>query len=153
MKNVNYKAARILANMIDALIMFVLFIAVCIPPSIIFIKDMMAGNFIVNELVWLILSGVAGILLWVLYLSLTPLIFKNATLGMRIVRLVFVKASGGNLSFSRLFFRQLISVLCFLFSLGFTLFFGPISLICSENGRNFYDIFSSTKVVSFDDSF
>ena len=153
MGNSNYKASRILANMIDGLIMFVLFIAICITPSILFIRDMSAGNFFINELVWLILSGVASILVWILYLSLTVLIFKNATLGMRIMNLVFVKAGGGDLSFAKLFFRQLLSVVCFIFSLGFTVIFEPISLICSENCRNFYDVFSSTKVVSVHDTF
>ena len=153
MGNANYKASRILANMIDGLIMFVLFIAICITPTIIFIRDMSSGHFFINELIWLILSGVASILVWILYLSLTTLLFKNATLGMRIMRLVFVKAGVGDLSFAKLFFRQLISVVCFIFSLGFTVIFDPISLICSENSRNFYDIFASTKVVSVHDSF
>ena len=153
MGNANYKASRILANMIDGLVMFVLFIAICITPSIIFIRDMTNGHFFVNELVWLILSVIASVLVWILYLSLTTLIFRSATLGMRIMRLVFVKAGGGDLSFAKLFFRQLISVVCFIFSLGFTVIFDPISLICSENCRNFYDIFSSTKVVSVHDTF
>ena len=153
MGNTNYKAYRILANMIDGLIMFVLFVAICIAPSIMFIRDMTAGHFIVSELVWLILSCVASVLVWILYLSLTPLIFKNSTPGMRIVRLTFVKSSGGDLSFLSLFFRQFISVVCFIFSLGFTVIFNPISLICSENCRNFFDIFSSTKVVSLDDAY
>ena len=153
MGNANYKASRILANMIDGLVMFVLFVAICITPTIIFIRDMSSGHFFINELIWLILSGVASILVWVLYLSLTTLIFKNATLGMRIMRLVFVKAGVGDLSFAKLFFRQLIIVVCFIFSLGFTVIFDPISLIYSENSRNFYDIFASTKVVSVHDSF
>lgn len=151
MGNATYKANRIVANMIDGLIMFILFVAICIAPSIVFIRDMMAGHFIVNEMVWLILSGVASVLVWILYLSLTTLIFKNATLGMRIVHLTFIKSNGGDLTFLNIFLRQLICVVCFIFSLGFTVIFDPISLICSENCRNFYDIFSSTKVVSLND--
>ena len=146
-----YKVNRILANMIDALIMFILTVAICIAPSIVFIKDMMNGHFVSNDLVWLILSFVASILVWIIYLTLTCLLFKNATLGMRIMKLAFVNSSGGDISFARLFFRELTCIICFIFSLGFTAIFDPISLICSTNCRNFYDVFSSTKVVNYSD--
>ena len=143
----NLKLNRILASLIDGLVMFILLVAICIAPSISLIKAVQAGNDYHADLMWLIFSLVGTVLVWILYLSLTGLIFKNATLGMRIMRLSFVRTNGGELTFLNIFFRELVTIVCLIFSFGFTLILDPISLLCSETGKNYYDIFSSTKVV------
>ena len=148
MRSTNFKANRILAALIDGLVMFILLALICVAPTINLVRTVQANNYSNGDIMWLVFSLIGSVLVWVLYLSLTGLIFKNATLGMKIMRLVFVRSNGSELTFINIFTRELISVICIIFSLGFSLILDPISLMCSESGKNFYDIFSSTKVVS-----
>ena len=148
MDKVNFKFNRFLASLIDGLIMFIIFMGINITPTIVLIKDAMEGHYLINDAIWLAFSIFATFCVWIIYLFVSVLVLKNATIGMRITRLVFVRTNGNNLTVRCLLFRQTSVVLCIIFSLGFSLIFDPISLICSENGKNFYDIFSSTKVVS-----
>jgi uncharacterized RDD family membrane protein YckC len=148
MRSTNFKANRILAALIDGLVMFILLALICVAPTINLVRTVQANNYSNGDIMWLVFSLIGSVLVWVLYLSLTGLIFKNATLGMKIMRLVFVRSNGSELTFINIFIRELISVICIIFSLGFSLILDPISLMCSESGKNFYDIFSSTKVVS-----
>lgn len=144
----NFKLNRILASLIDGLVMLILLVAISIFPAINLIKHIQANVVVTNDILWLVFSLTGSILVWILYLSLTGLIFRNATLGMKIMRLVFVRTNGRDITFLDIFVREFISVICLVFSLGFTLILDPISLLCSQNGKNFYDIFSFTKVVS-----
>ncbi len=148
MRSTNFKANRILAALIDGLVMFILLALICVAPTINLVRTVQANNYSNGDIMWLVFSLIGSVLVWVLYLSLTGLIFKNATLGMKIMRLVFVRSNGSEITFINIFIRELISVICIIFSLGFSLILDPISLMCSESGKNFYDIFSSTKVVS-----
>ncbi len=148
MRSTNFKANRILAALIDGLVMFILLALICVAPTINLVRTVQANNYSNGDIMWLVFSLIGSVLVWVLYLSLTGLIFKNATLGMKIMRLVFVRSNGSEITFINIFIRELISVICIIFSLGFSLIVDPISLMCSESGKNFYDIFSSTKVVS-----
>ena len=151
MSSINFKLNRILASLIDGLVMLIILIAICIAPSINLIRGIQNSNFVAGDILWLVFSLIGSVLIWVLYLSLTSLIFKNATLGMKIMKLVFVRSNGRELTFLDIFIRELTSVVCLVFSLGFSLIMDPISLLVSEHGRNFYDIFSFTKVVSLYD--
>lgn len=147
MSSINFKLNRILASLIDGLVMLIILIAICIAPSINLIRGIQNSNFVTGDILWLVFSLIGSVLIWVLYLSLTSLIFKNATLGMKIMKLVFVRSNGRELTFLDIFIRELTSVVCLVLSLGFSLIMDPISLLVSEHGRNFYDIFSFTKVV------
>ena len=151
MSSINFKLNRILASLIDGLVMLIILTAICIAPSINLIRGIQNSNFVTGDILWLVFSLIGSVLIWVLYLSLTSLIFKNATLGMKIMKLVFVRSNGRELTFLDIFVRELTSVVCLVFSLGFSLIMDPISLLVSEHGRNFYDIFSFTKVVSLYD--
>ena len=151
MSSINFKLNRILASLIDGLVMLIILIAICIAPSINLIRGIQNSNFVTSDILWLVFSLIGSVLIWVLYLSLTSLIFKNATLGMKIMKLVFVRSNGREFTFLDIFIRELTSVVCLVLSLGFSLIMDPISLIVSEHGRNFYDIFSFTKVVSLYD--
>ncbi len=146
-----FKLNRILAALIDGLMMLILLVAICIAPSINLIKVMQNGNYAIGDILWLVFSFIGSVLVWVLYLSLTSLLFKNATLGMKIMRLAFVRTNSTELTFINLFIRSFIYVICLILSLGLTLVFDPISLMLNEKGKNFYDILTSTKVVSLYD--
>ena len=148
MSSMNFKLTRILASLIDGLVMLILLVAICIAPSLNLAKGIMNDNLVMGDILWLVFSFIGSVLVWILYLSLTGLIFKNATLGMKIMRLAFVKTNGTEVMFLNIFAREATLIICLIFSLGFTIIFDPISLLCSENGKNFYDIFSLTKVVS-----
>ncbi len=148
MNGSNYRFNRFMASLIDGLLMFIIFVAINITPMIVLIRDAMSEHYILSDALWLGFSIFASFCVWILYLFIPVMIFKNATVGMRIMHLAFVRTNGNTLNARCILFRQTSIVISIVFSLGFSLIFDPISLICSENGKNFYDIFSSTKVVS-----
>lgn len=151
MKDFNLRFNRILAAAIDGLVMFILFATIVVYPTIVLVRDLMNDSFVLKDALWLGFSIFASFCVWILYLFVSALIFRNATLGMRINKLVFAKSNGGEMNFRVLLFRETAVVVCYVLSLGFMPIFDAISLFCSKNAKNFYDIFSLTKVVSSDD--
>ena len=151
MKDFNLRFNRILAAAIDGLVMFILFAAIVVYPTIVLVRDLMNDSFVLKDALWLGFSIFASFCVWILYLFVSALIFRNATFGMRINKLVFAKSNGGEMNFRVLLFRETAVVVCYVLSLGFMPIFDAISLFCSKNAKNFYDIFSLTKVVSSDD--
>ena len=151
MKDFNLKFNRILSAAIDGLMMFILFAAITVYPTIVLVRDLLNDSFLLKDTLWLGFSIFASFMVWILYLFVSSLIFRNATLGMRINKLVFVKSNGGDMNFRVLLFRETAVVVCYVLSLGFSPIFDAISMFCSKNSKNFYDIFSLTKVVSSDD--
>ncbi len=151
MGSINFKLNRILASLIDGLVMLILLVAICIAPSINLVRVIQNNNLVTGDILWLVFSFIGSVLVWILYLSLTSLLFKNATLGMKLMRLVYIRTNSTELTFINLFMRSFICVICLVLSLGLTLIFDPVSLMCNEKGKNFYDILTSTKVVSFYD--
>ena len=99
----NFKLTRILASLIDGLVMLILLVAMCIAPSLNLAKGIMNDNYVMGDILWLIFSFIGSVLVWILYLSLTGLIFKNATLGMKIMRLAFIKTNGTEVMFLNIF--------------------------------------------------
>ena len=146
------KFNRILASLIDGLVMFILMVAICIFPAINVIRDINEQVLVVSDLLWLLFSFFASFAVCILYLFLSSLIFRGATFGMRINRLVFVKSNDTSLRYYNLLFRHFVNILCIVFSLGFSVIFDAISMICTEKGRNFYDILTSMKVVNINDA-
>ena len=151
MKDFNLKFNRILSALIDGLIMFILLAAICSYPVIVLIRHLMEDSFMKEDALWLVFSIFGSFCVWILYLFLSSLIFKNATFGMKINKLVFVKSNGGDMNFRILLFRETAVVVCFVLSLGLAPIFDLISLFCGKNNRTFYDIYSLTKVVSIND--
>ncbi len=146
-----FKLNRILAALIDGLVMFVILSIVCVFPTINLIRGIVEDKLLMSDLMWLFFSVFGSLCIWILYLFLGGVIFKGSTLGMKICHLYFVKSNGQVLTWMDILYREFAVVVCIVFSLGFTLIFDPISLFCSDNGKNFYDIVSSTKVVSKDE--
>ena len=70
---------------------------------------------------------------------------------MKIMKLAFARSDSRELTFLDIFTREVTFVVCLVLSLGLSLILDPISLLVSEHGKNFYDIFSFTKVVSLYD--
>ena len=142
------KFNRILAAMIDGLVMFIIFVAINVAPTILYIKDIMGGNYISNDLWWLIFSIFASFCVMILYLFVSCFLFKNATLGMRINNLIFVRNNGIEMTFSAILIREFVVILCLVFTLGLSLVFDLFSLSFNQDGKNFYDILTMTKVVN-----
>lgn len=142
------KINRIFAALVDGLIMFIIFAGITVAPTISYINDAMKGVYVSADLYWLIFSIFASFCVWILYLFLSSIILGNATVGMKINNLVFIRNNGLEMTFSSILLREAVVVLSIIFSLGFTVIFDPISLACNAEGKNFYDILSSTKVVS-----
>ena len=143
-----FKANRFLAALVDGFFMFLITVAFCLAPAISFFREIIDGKFIPGDMIWLILSLFGSFCLWILYLALPSLIFKNATLGMKLNHLVFVSKKYGELRLSHLLFREAIVVVCLVFSLSLSIYSEIFSLVCSEDGKGFFDVFSSIKVVS-----
>lgn len=151
MSSVEFKFNRIMASLIDGFVMLVLFIGITIMPLIAFLKDTISGHFILSDLLWMLFSFFGAFCVWVLYLFLSSLVFSHSTLGMKLNKLTFARSNGSSLSFRHILFRSIAVVICIVFSLGFTLIVDLISTICSDNGKTFHDIVTSTKVVKADD--
>ena len=142
------KFNRVLAALVDGLIMFFIFAAINIAPAILYIRDAMNGNYVNNDLWWLLFSIFASFGVMILYLFLSCLLLKNATIGMKMNNLVFVRNNGFEMSFSALLIREFVVVISLIFTLGASLIFDLFSLAFNKDGKNFYDILTMTKVVN-----
>ena len=151
MRESNFKLNRVLASLVDGLIMFLITAGICIAPAIIFFKGAMNNNFIIADLLWLIFSIFGSFAVWILYLFMSALLLKGSTLGMKIYKLCFVKTNSTDLRAVNIFFREATLVICIVLSFGFSVVFDFLSMLCNDSGKNFYDIFSSTKVVTIDE--
>ena len=152
MENLSHlKFNRILAAMIDGLIMFIIFVVINVAPAILYIKDIMGGIYVSSDLYWLIFTIFASFCVMILYLFVSCFLFKNATLGMRMNNLIFVRNNGIEMTFSAILIREFVVVVSLVCTLGLSLIFDPISLAFNEDGKNFYDILTMTKVVSRND--
>ena len=147
MENTNLKVNRILASLTDGLFMFLITIMICIAPAIVFFKGALKNDFVMGDLLWLIFSFIASVLIWILYLSI-PSIFLGSTVGMRINGLTFASAKYKEIRFSHVLFRETTIVICLVLSLGLCLFSDLFSVLGSKDGKTYYDISSSLKVVS-----
>jgi len=151
MRESNFKLNRVLASLVDGLIMFLITAGICTAPAIIFFKGLINNNFIIADLFWLLFSIFGSFAVWILYLFISALLFKGSTLGMKFYRLTFIRTNGTELRAMNIFFREATMVICIILSLGFSVIFDFLSMLCNDSGKNFYDIFSSTKVVTIDE--
>ena len=148
MNGTNFKLNRILSALIDGLFIFIILILISIFPFVELVMEINKDSLSVGTISWLVISIFAGFLLGIVYLFVTYLIFKNATLGMKIAHLTFVKYDGNNPTKRVLFIRSLLVILGFIFSLGFICIADLIAVINNEFGRNFHDVFLGLKMVS-----
>ena len=146
----NLKVNRILASLIDGFFMFIITAAVCIAPLIVFLKEYFDGKFITSDFLWLLFSIFGSFALWILYLWIPTLIFKNATIGMKFTHLVFINSRENPSKFSSFLFREFMVVVCIVGSFGLSLVADLICLTMTEKGKTFYDVASSLRVVSTD---
>ncbi|MCR5505696.1 MAG: RDD family protein [Bacilli bacterium] len=140
------KANKILAALIDGLIMFILFWAIFLFPMIAFIDNFKTGTLTVNSYLLFFGAYAVGMLLTAIYLFMMTLIFKNATFGMKVAGIAFIQNDGNIPAKSRLFSRSFIFVLSEIFTLGLVLITDLLTIILSETGRDFHDAYSGLKV-------
>ena len=140
------KANKILAALIDGLIMFILFWAIFIFPMIAFIEDYMKHTLTGNSCLLFFGAYGVGMVMDAIYLFLTALIFKNATFGMRMAGIIFIQNDGENPSKPRLFLRSFMFVLTEVFTLGLILLTDFITVLISDSGRSFHDAYAGLKV-------
>ena len=70
---------------------------------------------------------------------------------MKLTHLTFESNRDEDVKFSSILFRETTVVMCFVLSLGLSVFSDSIAVICNKEGKSIYDVFSSIKVVSTDD--
>ena len=143
-----FKANRFLATLIDGFIMLLILIGVCFAPSLTFFREISEGKFISSSIFWFIFSIFGSFCVWILYLTLSAIIFRKATVGMRIAHLNFVSSKDEDVKFSYILFRETAVVICFVLSLGLSIFSDSISIIASKEGKSFYDVLTSIKVLN-----
>ena len=148
MNDENLKFNRILASLIDGLFMFIITVGLCIAPAITFINNMLDDRFIVGDMIWLILSFTASVLIWILYLTLPSLFIKKGTIGMKICHLSFESSKEKELRYYQIFFREFAVVFSIIFSFGLTLVSDLVSTILSKEGKTYFDVLFFIKVVS-----
>lgn len=147
----NFKFNRILSYLIDGLVMFILMAAIVVAPAIIFIRDLINDSFNTNEFLWLAFSIFASFCVWIIYLVVSEIIFKNATLGMRLNHLTFRRINDLEMSINTLIFRATFFVITVVFTCGLSVIFDILSMIITENGKTFHDVYSYVKVVPTND--
>lgn len=143
-----FVANRFLASLIDGFFMLVITVGISIFPSINFFKEISDGKLVSLSVFWFVFSLMASFLVWILYLSIPCLIFKNATLGMRLCHLRFENSKEKDVKFYHILFREATLVVCIVFSLGLSLISDIISVCSNSEGRTFFDYYSSLRVVN-----
>ncbi len=146
-----FKANRFLATLIDGFVMFLILVGVCFAPGLTFFREISEGKYITSSIFWFAFSIFGSFCIWILYLSLSALIFRRSTLGMKIVHLKFASSKDEDVKFYSILFRETTVVICFVLSLGLSVFSDSIAVINNKEGRSIYDVFSSVKVVSDND--
>lgn len=147
-ENMNFKLNRILATLVDALAIFIIISLTSIFSLVEFIIEANKNAVTVETRVFLILSITAGFLLAVVYLFVTFVVFKNATLGMKLMRLTYIKYDGTIPSKLTFLGHSALAVMSFVLSLGLTAMANLVAVLNNENGRNFHDICSGLKMVN-----
>ena len=142
------KLNRILAALIDGLILFVLFFAVFTYPLIDFILRITEGSYSPENIVFLSLFAIGGFALGILYLFVSSLIFKGATIGMKITHLVYVTTDGTSPRAATLFNRSSLLIISLVLSFGLVAIIDLICILLNDWGKDFHDIYSNLKVVS-----
>ena len=140
------KVNKILAALIDGLIMFILFWAIFIFPMIAIIEDYTKHTLTANSYFLFFGAYVVGMLMDAIYLFMTMLIFKNATFGMKIANIQFVQNDGEIPAKTRLFLRSFVFILTEVFTLGLILVTDFLTVLLSDSGRSFHDAYSGLKV-------
>ena len=143
-----FKLNRIIAALVDGLIIFLAFASFFTYPLIEFLLEANSNGITESTIVMLILSFVAGLGADIFYLFVTCLIFKGATLGMKMVHLTFSKNDGTTPKLISLFNRAVTIMISIVLSLGLTIIADVVCLLLNEQGKNFHDIYSNMKVVS-----
>lgn len=151
MNNNNIKANRILSALIDGLLLFVIFILAFTFPLIDVINEVISGNNTFEIYIPLIGFFFLGFFLDVLYLFITMLIFKGATLGMKLCHLTYIKYDGTSPKAVTLFFHAFSLMIGILASFGLAPLIDMLSLLANKMGKSFHDILFSMKMVSIYD--
>ena len=146
--NNNLKINRILAALVDGLIMFIIFWAVFIFPLIDFLKAIKTDTYTPNHLFPLIGFFITGLILDILYLFISSLILKGSTLGMKMFNITYVKYDGTSPKGHDLFFHGVAVVISLTLSFGLSAFVDLCSLLSNKMGKSFHDIFFAMKMVS-----
>ena len=146
-----FKANRFLATLIDGFVMFLILVGVCFAPSLSFFREINEGKYIASSIFWFAFSIFGSFLVWILYLSLSALIFRKSTLGMKVTHLKFVSKRGEDVKFYSILFRESIVVVCFVLSCGLSIFSDSISIVNSKDGESIYDVYTSIKVADEND--
>lgn len=149
-KILKFKINRILANSIDALVVFVLFWACFVFPFINFLNDALTGSFNATYFTVMIIAAAGGLSLGIIYLFVSPIILSNATCGLKINGLRFENVDKTPIRERQLLWRAFFSVILVVFSCGLSVFAEIFSVILSEQGREFYDYFTGVRVVNYD---
>ena len=143
-----FKLNRIIAALVDGLIVFLAFAAFFTYPFIELLLEIKNGGVSQSTIVLLSLCSVAGLGGGIFYLFITSLVFKGATLGMKIMHLSFVRNDGSMPRIITLFNRATLTLLTIVLSLGLSIIADLVCLLLNEQGKNFHDIYSNLKVVT-----
>lgn len=143
-----FKLNRIIAALVDGLLVFLAFAAFFTYPFIELLLEINGGGVSQGTIVLLSLCSIAGLGAGIFYLFITSLIFKGATLGMKMLHLSFSRNDGSIPRAVTMFIRTTLTMLTVVLSLGLSIIADLVCLLLNEQGKNFHDIFSNMKVVT-----
>ena len=148
MENETLKLNRILASLIDGFFMFVITVSMSIAPSISFFYGVRTNDLLPVDIFWFVFSLIASFLVWILYLSIPAFLMNGSTIGMKMTGLVFTSSKHKEIRFYHILFRETTLVVSIVLSLGLCILADLISTLASKEGKTYFDICSSLKVVS-----
>lgn len=141
-----FKLRRILAGLLDLLIIVAIFSLFCLYPLYIFFNELNAGVF--NPFLLIL-----NIILFALFLVISSLLFAlslysrwKTTFGMRFFDLHISSLNQKNVTFHRLFLRELFVIFILFLTGGICLLTYMLTILVSDSGNTYVDVLSFLKV-------
>ncbi|MCD8203520.1 MAG: RDD family protein [Coprobacillus sp.] len=142
------KRNKLYAALLDGLFIVILSLIFVLPASLYYVDA--SNNGVVTNLILTLfsLSFVFAFLICFLYLYIPALAFKGETIGMRIFSIQYVDKEGNPLKGGKMALRAIIVTLLTYLTAGLGFIICLIAIGVSHDGRTFYDVIISDKVVS-----
>ncbi len=142
------KRNKLYAALIDGLFILVLS-AIFVVPASLYYADAYNNGVVTNFILTMFsLSFVLAFLICFLYLFIPSFAFRGQTVGMRIFSIQYVDKEGNSIKIGKMCLRAIAVTLLTYVTAGLGLIVCLLSIGVSHDGRSFYDVLISDKVVS-----
>ncbi|MCD8204734.1 MAG: RDD family protein [Coprobacillus sp.] len=142
------KRNKLYASLIDGLFIVVLISLFIIPSTINYVGALNEGTLTTRITTMYALSFVFALIVCFLYLYVPSLALKGCTLGMRLFSIQYVDSENNPLKCSKMCGRAIMVSLLSFVTVGLGALICALAIGTSHDGKTFYDVMISDKVVS-----